>query len=98
MNFIKQERKKGSNSDFNVSELGINTFGYALMGQGDNEEALTIFRLNMELYPNSWNTYDSYGDILLKLDRKEESIKAFKKSLKLNPGNEKARMIIKKLE
>ena len=89
---------KGSNSDFNVSELGINTFGYALMRQGDNEEALTIFKLNMELYPNSWNTYDSYGDVLLKLDRKEEAINAFKKSLELNPGNEKARMIIKRLE
>ncbi len=98
VNFIMQERRKGSNSDFNVSELGINTFGYQLMGEGHNEEALTIFRLNMELYPNSWNTYDSYGDLLLKLDRKEETIKAFKKSLELNPGNEKARMIIKKLE
>ena len=93
-----QERNKGSNSDFNVSELGINTFGYALMRQGDNEEALTIFQLNMKLYPNSWNTYDSYGDLLLKLDRKEEAIVAFEKSLELNPGNEKARIIIKGLE
>lgn len=98
VNFIMQERMKGSNSDFNVSELGINDFGYQLMQQGHNEVALTIFKLNMELYPNSWNTYDSYGDALLKLNRKTEAIAAFKKSLELNPGNEKARMIIKRLE
>ena len=98
VNFIKQERMKGSNSDYNVSELGINAFGYALMQQGHNEDALTIFELNIEFNPDSWNTYDSYGDALLKLDRKEEAIKAYKKSLELNPGNEKARMILKKIE
>ena len=98
VNFIKQERIKGSNSDYNVSELGINAFGYALMQQGNDKDASTIFQLNIEFYPNSWNTYDSYGDVLLKLERKEEAIKAFKKSLELNPGNEKAKMILKKME
>lgn len=98
VNFIKQERMKGSNSDYNVSELGINSFGYALMQQGHDEDALTILKLNTQFYPNSWNTFDSYGDILLKLDRKQEAIAAFKKSLELNPGNEKAKMILKKME
>ena len=98
VNFIKQERLKGSNSDYNVSELGINAFGYGLMEQGHNEDAATIFHLNTEFYPNSWNTYDSYGDALLKLGRKEEAMKAFKKSLELNPGNEKAKLLLKKKE
>lgn len=81
-----------------ISDMGINTFGYILLGKGQDEDALTIFKLNMELFPNSGNTYDSYGDILRKLDRKEEAIKAYKKSLELNPGNEHARSILKKLE
>ncbi len=98
INFIKQERMKGSNSDYNVSEMGINGFGYALMRQGNNEEALTIFQLNTEFYPNFWNTYDSYGEVLLKLNRKEEAIKAYKKSLELNPENENAKKILEKLE
>lgn len=98
IDFIKQERLTGSNSDYNVSELGINAFGYALMQQGHDDDAVSIFKLNMELYPNSWNTYDSYGDILLKLKRNEEAAKAFKKSIELNPGNEKAKMILKKIE
>ncbi|MEO7314015.1 MAG: tetratricopeptide repeat protein [Ginsengibacter sp.] len=98
VSFIKQERMKGSNSVYNVSEFGINTFGYGLLLQGHNEEAATILLLNTQFFPNSWNTYDSYGDALLKLDRKEEAIKAYKKSLELNPGNEKARMILEKLE
>lgn len=96
VNFIKQERMKESNSDYNVSELGINTFGYALVQQGHNEDALVILKLNTEFYPNAWNTFDSYGEILLKLGRKEEALKAYKKSLELNPGNENAKMILKK--
>ena len=38
--------------------------------------ALTSFQLNMELSPNSVNTYDSYSDIFRKPYRKEEAIKA----------------------
>ena len=98
ISFIKQERMKGSNSDYNVSEMGMNDFGYALMQQGKYEEASTIFQLNTEFYPNSWNTFDSYGEALLKLNRKQEAINAYKKSLELNPGNEKARIILKKME
>ena len=98
VNFIKQERMKRSNSEYNVSEMGINAFGYALMGQGKNEDAATIFLLNTKFYPNSWNTYDSYGDVLLKLDRKGEALKAYKRSLDLNPGNEKAKALLKSPE
>ena len=94
VNFIKQERLKGSNSDYNVSELGINSFGGALMKQGRDEDALNILKLNTEFYPSAWNTFDSYGDILLKLGRKEEALKIYKKSLELNPGNEKAKIIL----
>lgn len=98
VDFIKQEKNKGSNSEYNVSESGINTFGYALMQQGNIEGALTIFQLNTTLYPNGWNTYDSYGEALLKFDRKEEAIEAYQKSLELNPQNGNAQMILKKLE
>src|SRR6185437_16090849 len=98
INFIKQERSKGSNSDYNVSELGITAFGGALMQQGKNEDASTILKLNIELYPNSWNTYDSYGEILLKHGKKEEAAKFYKKSLELNPGNNNAKRILQKME
>ena len=92
--FIKSEIKKGSKSEYNVSESEINNFGYELVSAGKAEEALKIFKLNTELYPKGWNTFDSYGECLLKLNKKEEALKAYRKSLELNPKNETARRVL----
>lgn len=89
---IKSQNK--TDSEFDISESGINSFGYSLIGQGKNKEALKIFKLNTELYPNGFNTYDSYGECLLLLGKKEEGIKAYKKSLELNSKNKNAKTII----
>ncbi len=90
--FIRSENI--TDSKFDLSESGINSFGYNLMQTGKTEEALKIFKLNTELYPNGFNTYDSYGECLLLLGRKEEGIIAYKKSLELNPKNNAAKKII----
>lgn len=89
---IKSETEK--DSEFDISESGINSFGYNLMGQNRNKEALKIFKLNTELYPNEFNPWDSYGECLLILGNKEEGLEAYEKSLELNPKNENAKTII----
>ena len=94
--FIKNENKSGSECD--ISENGINRFGYNLMEEGKNQDALKIFKLNTELYPDAFNTFDSYGECLLKIGEKVKSLKAYKKSLALNPNNEGAVKAIKELE
>lgn len=92
---IKSEIKKGNQSAYNVSESAINNFGYELVHENKNEEALKIFKLNTKLYPKGYNTFDSYGECLLKLNRKKEGLKAYKKSLALNPQNYNALKILK---
>jgi len=82
-------------TEYDLSESGINSFGYSLMNEGKNEEALKIFKLNTELSPQGSNTWDSYGECLMELGQKEEAIEAYKKSLELNPKNKKAENIIK---
>lgn len=94
--FIKQEDIK--NSEYDLSESWINYFGYRLMNQGEKEDALKIFKLNTELYPNGFNTFDSYGECLLDLGDKENAIIAFKKSLELNPENEHAKKILTEID
>jgi len=86
------------NSEYNLSESGINTFGYQLMGEGNDEDALKIFKLNTELYPEGFNTYDSYGECLVKIGRIEEGIAAYKKSLELNPNNDNAKKVLAEIE
>ncbi len=46
--------------------------------KGQIKNALEIFKLNVYLFPNSWNAYDSYGEVLLKDNNKEEAIKMYK--------------------
>jgi tetratricopeptide (TPR) repeat protein len=94
LNFLKIEIQNGYNSKYNINETILNDYGYELMSANRNEDALEIFKLNTEVYPNSYNAFDSYGECLLKLNKKKEGIKAYKKSLKLNPKNKNATEIL----
>jgi len=95
---IMVENKKGVNSSYNVGEDGINRFAYELLSSKKMNEALAIFTLNTELYPNGYNAFDSLGECLLILNRKDEGIKAYKRSLELNPKNESARKVLNDLK
>jgi len=88
IDMLKEEvENKGT---YEITETEVNAYGYDLMEDRKLEYALAIFRLNTELYPESWNTYDSYGECLLELGEIENGIKAYKKSLELNPNNSAA--------
>ena len=91
---IKTERKKGVQSLYNTSEAEINSFGYMLMKSKKLNDALTIFFLNTKFYPTGFNTYDSLGECLFLLDKKEEGLKAYRKSLELNPQNDNVKKIL----
>jgi Tfp pilus assembly protein PilF len=45
-----------------VPENVINNFGYRLLGDNKFDEAIAVFRHNVELYPGSANVYDSLGE------------------------------------
>jgi hypothetical protein len=45
-----------------VPEALMNQVGYQLMGQGNTEDAVAAFKLNVERYPGSANVYDSLGE------------------------------------
>lgn len=87
-----------ANSSYDLSESSINRFGYQLMHQERPHDALKIFKLNTELYPNAYNTHDSYGECLLTLNRNEEAIRAYKKSLELNPENTHAEKVLAEID
>lgn len=80
------------------SETDLNDWGYALLGNGELEKALQVFQLNTMLFPESANTYDSYGEVLLQSNRKTEAIAIYEKSLALNPENENAKTVLLRLK
>lgn len=79
------------------NEQELNRLGYGFMHNGYDQEALETFRLNIILYPSSFNVYDSYGEALAKIGKKEQAILMYKKSLALNPNNEGGKQALKQL-
>lgn len=80
-----------------LSEDDINSLGYAFMSNNKEFEAECTFKLNMQLFPLSWNTYDSYAEILLKHGKKKDAIQMYQKSLELNPDNENGKKVLGQL-
>jgi tetratricopeptide (TPR) repeat protein len=93
---IKQQDIDDPNYD--VSEGSIINLGYKLMEKDEDDKALKLFKVSTELYPDAWNTHDSYGECLLKMGDKENAIKAYKKSLEIKPNNEYAIKALSELE
>jgi CubicO group peptidase (beta-lactamase class C family) len=90
--------KSESPDNVSVEEGRINNLGYVLMRQNKLADAIAIFKLNVELYPKAWNTYDSLGEAYMTNGEKELAITNYKKSLELNPGNGNGAAMLKKLE
>lgn len=70
-----------------ATETELNTYGYTLLNQGDNKEAIRIFQTNVDRHPESANAWDSLGEGYALSDDKDNAIKCFKKSLTLNPND-----------
>jgi tetratricopeptide (TPR) repeat protein len=90
--------KKNNFNDYNFKESQLNGFGYQLLQVGKIDQAIAIFKLNIESYPESANVYDSLGEAYMVKGNKEEAIMNYEKSLKLNPKNKNAEDNIKKLK
>jgi tetratricopeptide (TPR) repeat protein len=60
-------------------------------------EAIEVFKLNVEMYPDAFNTYDSLGEAYMVKGEKELAIENFERSLELNPANTNAVEMLKKI-
>jgi tetratricopeptide (TPR) repeat protein len=78
-------------------EAPVNTLGYRLMEMKRLEQAIEIFKLNVEAFPQSANTYDSLGEAYMNAGNKELAIRNYEKAVELDPSNQNAVQIIKRL-
>ncbi|MBT8182351.1 MAG: serine hydrolase [Eudoraea sp.] len=74
-------KEKSSNVIF--SESMVNFLGYRYLGEKLYSEALALFELNIEAYPNSPNCYDSLADAWKRLGNFEKAKTNYEKALKL---------------
>lgn len=67
-------------------EHELNSLGYLLLKQGKQKEAMTIFRINANLYPESANTLSSLGEAYFETGDKTKAVAILEKSLEYNPS------------
>lgn len=95
---IYQAKKKEQPNFRPAHEERINNVGYQYLGKNNMDAALQIFKLNVALHPEAFNTYDSLGEVYMLKGEKELAIKNYEKSLALNPKNDNAVKMLKELE
>lgn len=89
---------KGKDPNFHLTENDLNELGFLLLRSGRKTDAIEIFKLNLNLYPQSSNAYDSIAEAYEANGDNEPALINFKRCLELNPKNEYASERIKKLE
>jgi dienelactone hydrolase len=92
-----RELKKTKPNRYDFGEQELNALGYELLSTNRVREALEIFKLNVEMFPQAFNTYDSLGEAYLAAGQREQAIKNYQKSLELNPQNTNAVEALKRL-
>jgi uncharacterized membrane protein len=90
--------KASQPASYNFDEDELNALGYQLIRAHRFEEAIRIFQLNVEAYPQSSNVYDSLGEAYMDDGNKPRAIANYEKSLHLNPKNRGAVQMLQKLK
>ncbi|HEY7911454.1 MAG TPA: tetratricopeptide repeat protein, partial [Blastocatellia bacterium] len=92
-----RDLKTNQSNAYDFSEPELNGLGYRLLAMKKVKEAIEVFKLNVEAYPQSSNVYDSLAEAYMTNGDKELAIKNYKRSLELNPQNTNAAETLKKL-
>ncbi len=100
MDVMKKLKKleESGESGIYFKESEFNTLGYVFLFNKKVDEALLVFKNNVKLYPDSWNTYDSLGEGLLAAGKYEKSRKYYEKSIAMNPENENGKKMLAKID
>lgn len=98
---IETYRQIGMSSmrnSFIFSEDQLNDLGYQMIKEDKLEEAIKLFKLNVEEYPESANVYGSLGEAYKKNGQIDLAIESYERSLELNPDNNNAREILRQMK
>ncbi|NCI51309.1 serine hydrolase [Sediminibacterium roseum] len=99
--YVKFQELRDDASHYYVSEDEMNDLGLQLLYEptfaNHNQLALEVLKLNTLLFPNSFNTYDSYGEALAKVGKRKEAISMYRKSININPENDAGKKMLESL-
>ena len=82
---------KSQKERYYFNERQFNLAGYSFLNSGRIDEAIAIFKMNIELFPESWNVYDSLAEAYAVKGEKELAIQNYERSIELNLSNQNAK-------
>jgi len=83
---LAQAREQNPNAVI-FPQFLVNLIGYEHIQLGDTKGAVEILKLNVAVYPNSPNSYDSLADAYLAAGEKDLALQNAKKALELLPSD-----------
>jgi tetratricopeptide (TPR) repeat protein len=98
INSLITHAESSSNSSPQGIENSLNESGYNLLRIKRVDDAIEVFLLNVKLFPNSWNTYDSLGEAYAAAGNKDLAIKNYERSIEMNPNNDNGKKMLEKLK
>ena len=93
-----RELRRQKPDEYDFGEVELNSLGYSLIRAGRTADAIEVFQLNVEMFPESANVYDSLGESYAAAGNKELALANYRKSLALDESNTNARDFIQRLE
>ncbi len=84
-------------------ERSLNSLGYELLGKKSFDDAIEVFKLNVEAYSDSSNAYDSLAEAYAtRRDVGKDDLRLaeqnYQKSLRLNPHNARTTAVLEQLK
>lgn len=90
--------KEKDSLDSSIEEKYLNSIGYKALREKNFEMAKAILKINVALYPNSSNVYDSLAEAYMKSGDTIMAIENYKESLTFDSGNKSAKQQLEKME
>jgi imidazolonepropionase-like amidohydrolase len=90
---FKEARVKNVNARL-FREATLNSIGYDILSGDRTADAIAVFELNVEAYPQSADAYDSLGEAYMRSGDKPRAVASYTRSLELNPASENARKML----
>lgn len=70
---------------------------YGLLSAGKVDDAIQVFKLEVQDYPKYWNAYDSLGEAYMDAKQNDLAIQNYERSIALKPDNQNGIDMLRKL-
>jgi beta-lactamase regulating signal transducer with metallopeptidase domain len=91
-----QKMKEAEEGKYVFDEKEFNSLGYAFLYVEKLDEAITVFKLNVKEYPDSWNCYDSLGEAYMVAGKLDKATKNYETAVAMNPESEHSKEMLEK--